>query len=101
MGWGRYLLLGNLGQQLDISDQEQELENLKSELRRSRGSSPEVSGEIARLQAEIDEMRLYLTALVRLLASKGVVTQEDIKRFVDLIDMEDGTRDGRYSRPMK
>jgi len=46
-------------------------------------------------------MRLYLTALVRLLISKGVVTQEDIKRIVDLIDMEDGSRDGRYGRPMK
>ncbi len=100
MGWGRYLLLGNLGQQLDLSDQEEEIENLKNELRRSRGSGAEVSEGIARLQGEVDEMRLYLAALVRLLVSKGLVTQEEIKRFVDVIDAEDGASDGRYGGPM-
>ena len=36
MGWGRYLLLGNLGQQLDLSDQARDLEDLRAELNRSR-----------------------------------------------------------------
>jgi hypothetical protein len=96
MGWGRFLLLGNLGQQLDISDQKNEIEDLKQELRRSRVSSPAVSSDIARLQAENDELRLYLAALVRLLTAKGLVSREEIRQVVNTVDAEDGTRDGRY-----
>jgi hypothetical protein len=96
MGWGRFLLLGNLGQQLDIVDQKAELESLREELRHSRLSSPEAAGDVARLQAENDELRLYLAALVRLLTTKGIVTREEIKRVVDLVDAQDGARDGRY-----
>ncbi len=96
MGWGRFLLLGNLGQQLDISDQRNEIEDLKQQLRRSRVSSPPVGDDIARLQAENDELRLYLAALVRLLTAKGLVSREEIRRVVNTVDAEDGTPDGKY-----
>jgi hypothetical protein len=96
MGWGRFLLLGNLGQQLDIVDQKAEIESLRDELRRSRTSSPVATGDIARLQAENDELRLYLAAIVRLLTAKGIVRPEEIKQVVNVIDAQDGTRDGRY-----
>ena len=33
MGWGRMLLLGNLGQQLDIEDQRREIQQLRSRVR--------------------------------------------------------------------
>ncbi len=101
MGWGRYLLLGDLGQQLDLSDQKSEIEQLRNEFRLNRKSAKDPSGEIAQLHAEIDELRLYLTAVIRLLLSKGSITQEDIKQFVDQIDTEDGSQDGGYSGPMK
>lgn len=94
MGWGRYLLLGDLGQQLDLADQRTEIENLRDELRRSRAQSPE--GSVAQLQAENDELRLYLSALTRLLISKGIVSREELRKVVDIIDEEDGKRDGRY-----
>ena len=96
MGWGRFLLLGNLGQQLDISDQRNEIEDLKEQLRRSRSSSPAASSDIARLQAENDELRLYLAALIRLLTAKGLVGREEIRQVVNAVDAEDGTRDGKY-----
>jgi polyhydroxyalkanoate synthesis regulator phasin len=96
MGWGRFLLLGDLGQQLDLADQKEEIENLRNELQRSHASPRGVTGDIERLQAENDEMRLYLATVVRLLVSKGIVSQEEIRRVVDAIDAEDGTRDGRY-----
>lgn len=95
MGWGRYLLLGDLGQQLDLADQRNEIQNLRDELRRSRAGSP--TGDPARLQAENDELRLYLAAIVRLLTSKGVVSTEELRKVVDIIDAEDGRRDGKYT----
>jgi hypothetical protein len=94
MGWGRFLLLGNLGQQLDISDQQNEIARLREELYRNRSAAGAVDG--ARLQAENDELRLYLAAVIRILVSKGIVSGEEIKRVVDIIDVEDGTRDGRH-----
>lgn len=96
MGWGRYLLLGDLGQQLDLADRKSEIENLRSELRRSRLSTRDASGDLERLQDENDELRLYLATVVRLLISKGVFSREEMRKVVDAIDAEDGTRDGRY-----
>ena len=96
MGWGRFLLLGNLGQQLDLADQSQEIEQLRQELRRSRSTTAARPDAVARLQEENDELRLYLAALVRLLTAKGIVRPEEIQRVEDIIDTEDGARDGRY-----
>jgi hypothetical protein len=49
---------------------------------------------IAELRAENDELRLYLTALMRLLAAKRVVTREELEQIVAAIDAEDGESDG-------
>jgi hypothetical protein len=99
MGWGRYLLLGDLGQQLDLSDQKREMEDLRDELRRSRVSSVDTN-DIAHLRAENDELRLYLAALVRLLTSKGVVTREELENIVAIVDADDGRSDGRFRGPI-
>jgi len=96
MGWGRFLLLGNLGQQLDLSDQKREIDELRDELQRSRAASRGGGEDIAGLQAENDELRLYLAAIVRLLMSRGILSKEEITRVVDALDAEDGMRDGRY-----
>jgi len=96
MGWGRFFLLGDLGQQLDLADQKNEIDSLRAELQRSRASAGGGAADIARLQAENDELRLYLAAVVRLLISKGVVSREEMKQVVDAVDAEDGVRDGRY-----
>ncbi len=96
MGWGRYLLLGNLGQQLDLEDQRQEIESLRSQLTGSRASSRGGKEDLERLQADNDELRLYLAAIVRLLISKGLVSREEMQQVVDAVDAEDGSRDGRY-----
>jgi len=97
MGWGRYFLLGDLGQQLDLSDQKEEIDRLREEMLRSRSSGPGSSGQLARLQAENDELRLYLAAVIRILISKRVVTQSEVKQIVDAIDAEDGTVDGKFT----
>ncbi len=97
MGWGRFLLLGNLGQQLDLSDQRAEIEQLRNELSQRRNASAESPDQIKMLQDENDELRLYLAALVRILVSKGIITPEQLKQVVDTIDTEDGAADGKHS----
>ena len=59
MGWGRMLLLGNLGQQLDIEDQRREIRELKAELRRARGlGGGSVERRLYALEAENDSLSL-------------------------------------------
>lgn len=99
MGWGRFLLLGDLGQQLDLSDQRREMRDLRAELRRTQRSQADAT-TLAELRAENDELRLYLTALMRLLAAKGVVTREELEQIVAAIDAEDGESDGGRLGPM-
>lgn len=97
MGWGRWLLLGDLGQQLDLSDQRQEMERLRAELQGRRLSSVSTGARMERLQAEIEELKLYVAALARLIVRKQVATLDDLKSIVAAIDSEDGSVDGRHS----
>ena len=97
MGWGRMLLLGNLGQQLDIEDQRREIQNLRSQVRAEAGGAVQgVELRLDILERQSDEMKLYLAALVRYLAAKGIVDLGEFAKLVDEIDAEDGASDGRY-----
>ncbi|UCD49359.1 MAG: hypothetical protein JSW27_17720 [Phycisphaerales bacterium] len=97
MGWGRMLLLGNLGQQLDIEDQRRELQELRSRVRsESRQSTQDIELRLDILERQSDEMKLYLAALVRYLAAKGQIDLEEFAKLVDEVDAEDGSADGRF-----
>lgn len=98
MGWGRMLLLGDLGQQLDLHDQKQEIDSLRRELRSASASRAThgLDQRVAQLERENDELRLYLAALIRHLTAKGVVNAIDLRGIVRAIDAEDGKVDGSY-----
>lgn len=100
MGWGSYLLLGDLGQQLDIMQQREEMQRLRAAVAEAK-SAPAASSvhdeRIAQLEAEIDEMRLYVVAMMRLLLSKELVSREDLERMLKMVDGLDGKEDGRHS----
>jgi hypothetical protein len=79
MGWGRTLLLGDVGNRLDIGDVESDLEFLRQRLRENILEDQDQGGEIRRLRAEVEEMKLVVTTLVRLLAKKGIIEDEEIR----------------------
>ncbi len=86
MGWGRTLLLGDIGNRLDIADTERDVDTLKHELGRKRELDQSQDQAIRVLQKENEELKLYLASLLRLLVSKNVVTREELASFVELID---------------
>lgn len=105
MGWGRMFFLGNIGQQLDIEEQREEMRKLRRELRRSRrgdGGEAAVALEerVGRIERENDELRLYLAALIRHLGRRGGLDPTALARVVSEIDAEDGAADGRYEGPI-
>jgi len=99
MGWGRMLLLGNWGQQMDIEDQKQEIEDLRRQVNAGLGSrdGTALANRVALLEKENGELRLYLATLVRYLGRKGILRQEEFRSLVETIDKEDGSLAGRYN----
>ena len=98
MGWGRMLLLGNWGQQMDIEDQKQEIETLKDqiEVRDSARDTSTLQARVAQLETENGELRLYLASLIRYLGHQGILNQAEFQTLVEAIDVEDGSQDGSY-----
>jgi hypothetical protein len=101
MGWGRMLLLGNVGQQLDIGDLQHELGRITSHLEAGSQFDRQTADALKRLARENAELKLYLAALIRLLAGKGVVTSAELAAIVDAIDRSDGSADGGYTGPLR
>jgi hypothetical protein len=104
MGWGRTLFLGNIGNRLDIEDCENDILRLKQNLRQTLGVKHNIDRsqdrDIAELQKENNELKLYLAAVIRLLVAKNVITAEEITKLVQAVDVEDGTADGRMDGPV-
>ena len=96
MGWGRMLLLGNVGQQLDIQDTQETLAQIGESLRRTHDFKQRVGANLQELATENAELKLYLAAIVRVLVAKGIVTAKELEQLVDALDRDDGQRDGRF-----
>jgi hypothetical protein len=86
MGWGRMFLLGNIGQQLDIEDVKEYLNRAITEINKNQELDLEQGGEIERLKKENQELKLYTLGLVRLLSSKGIISELELSGMVAAID---------------
>lgn len=96
MGWGRMVLLGDVGQQLDIRDTQRALAQVSDQLRATRRFDHEVARRIDALAAENAELKLYLAAIVRLLVAKGAITPAELHELVEQLDRSDGAADGHF-----
>jgi hypothetical protein len=97
MGWGRLLLLGDLGQQFDLIDAQKAIAEAQVDVARLQVGGDELVKRIRRIEAENDELKLYLAAVVHLLRQKSTITREELERIVAVVDHSDGSLDGRYS----
>jgi hypothetical protein len=82
------LLLGNLGQQLDISDLSGAIANMQNEFRRNDSVDAEQGRSIEQLRAENHDLKLYLATLMRLLVAKGVLKPEEVETAVRAIESQ-------------
>lgn len=97
MGWGRMLLLGDLGQQLDIRDTQAALHHLNRQLEAAQHADRGAARSLETIARENAELKLYLAAVTRLLVAKGVVTPRELADIVEAIDRSDGQADGGFS----
>ncbi len=91
MGLLKHILLGDLGQSMDILEAKETMDSLKS---RQLTKSSETNLEITRLKRRNEQLHLAITALTRHLIAKGVVDPAELATFVDQIDAMDGKADG-------
>ena len=96
MGWGRTLLLGDIGNRLDIEDTERDIENLKIKIKEKSIKDFTQDEKISILMQENDELKLYFASLIRLLTAKGNITIEELNRVVNSVDSADGKSDGKF-----
>ena len=96
MGWGKTLLLGSIGNQLNIDDLEGKILLLKGEVSGSFYRDMSQDEKIKKLIVENAELKLYVTSLICLLVKKGNISKEELQTVVTAIDGEDGSLDGKY-----
>ena len=80
------MLLGNVGQQLDIQDVEGAVNQLQSALQETENLDRRQEQNIDELRNENRELKLYLATLVKLLVTKGVIQQAEVDAAVQAID---------------
>ena len=88
MGWGRTFLLGDIGNRLDIADTERDVASLRRRLASKSRIDRGQDERLAELESENDQLKLYLASLIRLLVSKGTLSQDEITTFVEIIDAD-------------
>ncbi len=88
MGWGRMLLMGNVGQQLDIGDLETAITEMQGVVLENQKVDLTQARSLAELKHENRELKLYLATLIRLLVAKGVLKPEEVETVVRAIETE-------------
>ncbi|MEP4079524.1 hypothetical protein [Haloferula sp.] len=91
----RTILLGDVGNRLDIADTEREIKSLKQQQRNSRATLAGKDHKILNLQAELSRQKLAIQALSRFLVAKGIIQQDELDDFISEVDAEDGELDGK------
>ena len=86
MGWGRTLLLGDVGNQLDIQDIGESVQRIKETFRKVAEVDNNQGRDIQHLIEENHELKLYLGTLVRLLIAKNILSEEETRAIVEGIE---------------
>jgi hypothetical protein len=86
VSWKRLFWLGDIGQQLDIGDIEDDVSQLRSTAKRMAGTDREQNAAIAALEREVDDLRIVVAELARLLAAQGTLTAEQLASIAKAVD---------------
>jgi len=82
------LLMGNVGQQLDIGDVENAVNEMQSAFLENQQVDLKQERSITELRRENQELKLYLATMVRLLVSKGVLKPEEVEATVNAVEQQ-------------
>ena len=95
MGWMRTILLGDIGNRLDVQDAERDIQKLNTTQNAVRKSSSKNELEIIRLKDEVARHKLSIEALTRFLVTQGIIKEQQLDEFIKEVDAQDGVIDGK------
>ena len=97
MGWMRTILLGDIGNRLDIADTEVDLAKVKSRQKMAERKLAAKDLDLETLKSHVARQQLAIEALTRFLVEKKVIDQDELDAFVKEVDAEDGVIDGKLT----
>jgi hypothetical protein len=80
------LLLGNIGQQLDIDDIESDVSQLRSRVESQHTVDRTQDETIATLRRDVTDLQIMVGELARLLVASGTLSRESVERVVRGVD---------------
>lgn len=86
MGWARTLLLGDIGNRLDIGDAENEINRLRDRLRKNRSMDLTQDERLAMLERDNEQQQILIAALAKILAAHGLIDAEGMEPFIEALD---------------
>lgn len=90
MGWARMLFLGDVGQQMDIGEQQAALDLLRAQAAAQRRQFERADHELDALRQENDELKVSLAALIRILTAKNLLTDAEVRTVVAASEPKSG-----------
>ena len=80
---------------MDVFD----IEGIPLESTSSRATpSAETAKGVREVERELGKHRLLIEVLLRAIVDKGIYTRDQLNAMANLVDMEDGVRDGRLQK---
>jgi hypothetical protein len=86
MGWGRTLLLGDIGNRLDIGDTERDISDLSARLAENTREDATQDDRLVALEEDNRDLKLCVAALARVLVARGVIDADDLTCLAGVID---------------
>ncbi|PCJ51414.1 MAG: hypothetical protein COA79_26325 [Planctomycetota bacterium] len=84
MGLFRTLLLGDLGNYLDNEDNKRQTEKVQNRLRKKDGKDRQQDEEIEELVRENIELKYTVSALIRLLHEKEILSESELVKLSNI-----------------
>ncbi len=97
MGWMRTILLGDIGNRLDIADAEREISAVRAAHKQSVSGLQRRDKQIDAMRDEIGRQKLAIQALTRFLVNREIISAGELADFIHEVDAEDGVVDGMMS----
>ncbi|HUG17900.1 MAG TPA: hypothetical protein VMM56_02915 [Planctomycetaceae bacterium] len=79
--------------------QQSQIHGARSDAARAEGKAIRVEDELRRVYDRIDSLALICQAMWELIRDRTTLTDQDIERKVEEIDLRDGKADGKMSTP--
>ena len=83
MGWMRTLFMGDIGQNLEIQNIQERLDEMRHEKTHVALNQEK---QIEALREEVHELRLRLAVLMKLLVGKNVLTAQEIASMIAALE---------------